>query len=66
MKCSLNVTHPLLSLGVILPKDDGQKMLKKDKNKTHRLVHSKRIFFVLLSVHAEGETDSTSYSVLIN
>ena len=35
-------------------------MLKKDKNKTHWLVHSKHIFFVLLSVHAEDKTDSTN------
>ena len=39
-------------------------MLKQDKNKTHRLVHSKHIFFVLSSVHAEGKTDSTNYGVL--
>ena len=39
-------------------------MLKKGKNKTHELVHGKHIFFVLLSVHAIGKTDSTSYSVL--
>ena len=38
-------------------------MLKRDKNKTHWLVHSKHLFFVLLSVHAEGKTDSTNYGV---
>ena len=59
----MNITHPLLSLDVIFPKRWRPKMLKKDKNKIHWLVHSKHIFFVLLSVHAEDKTDSTNYSV---
>ena len=62
-KRSMNVTHPLLSLGVIFPKKWQPKKLKKDEHKTHWLVHSKHIFFVLSSVHAEGETDSTNYGV---
>ena len=48
MKCSMNITHPLLSLGVIFPKRLRPKMLKKDKDKTHRLVHSKHFFFFFL------------------
>ena len=40
----MNVTHPLLSLDIIFPKRWRPKMLKKDKNKTHWLVHSKHIF----------------------
>ena len=60
----MNITHPLLSLGVIFSKRLRRKMLKKEKNKTHRLVHGK-LFFVLLSVHAEGKTDSTNYCALL-
>ena len=66
MKRAMNVTHLLLSLGVIfLRKDDGQKCSKRHKVKHTELVHNKHIFFVLSSVHAIGKTDSTNYSVLL-
>ena len=45
------------------PKDDGQKCLKRDKNKNTLISTQQTPFFVLLSVHAEGKTDSTNYGV---
>ena len=44
------------------PKDDGQKCLKRTKINT--LISTQQTpFFVLLSVHAKGKTDSTNYGV---
>ena len=60
LKCSHGMLHtPILVWVSYSRKDDGQKAYKNKKSNTHRLVHNKH-FFVLLSVHAIGKTNTAS------
>ena len=45
----MNVTLPLLSLGVIFPKDDGQKCLKRTKKKNTRISTQQTFFCIIVS-----------------